>query len=105
MKERFTHFRVLKVPRQLPDPHAYGYEKEDSFRDGLARLCDLYCDRVGQVLEYRHVFVHLRFADTIDGQPVDEWFPRFLLHAAPPPPPDIRRKRELSEIDKAYGFD
>lgn len=100
------YYRVCALPRNLPDFYEYGYADEHTFYRGLSRLNRLYRGRVGECCAERHVFLLLRFYDTIDGQPVEEWLPKMMCEPAAPPDDDEKQSGGLEEeLDRIFGFE
>lgn len=105
MLNAVSYFRVLPVPKDLPDPHEYGFEQEADFREELSKTAMLYAGRIGEFASKRHAFFLLRFYDTPDGWPEDGWIPRFMLErAAPPRCKSGFESNEMKEIENAFGF-
>jgi hypothetical protein len=104
-----TYFLVSSDPRLAPDDYlSEGFESPHDMARAVRRLCSEYGGRVGECVASRHGFRLLRFRDTPDGYPVEEWLPGYLLSESPPPPyylPKPPSDPLLEELDQAMGFD
>lgn len=99
------YYRVVDNAQAAPtdDYLEHGYEERGDFVAAVQRIVSRWHGRVGECIGTRHGFLLLRFADTPDGWPEDEWFPAYLVERAAPP------KRAQGDdghypIDELYGF-
>ena len=94
---------------KLPNPLEYGYEYISDFSRALWRIIDTWKGRVGECIEERNGFRHLRFHDTPGGKPDEMWIPDCLLveeehpmYTAPEP--EEEPDEFEAELDRILGF-
>ena len=110
--EKRTFYQVLSDLSRAPlrDHMLHGYEERQDFFNALRQLRDRWKDRIGECIEERDGFRHLRFHDTPGGKPDEAWLPDYLLLKVDMP--DYLREMEEEvvdeqerELERALGFD
>lgn len=106
--EEKRYYRVISDPHAAPlnDYLEHGYEERAEFALAVHRIVGRWHGRVGECIGTRHAFLLLRFTDTPDGWPEEEWLPRYLLERAAPRRKDTPHPSDDEEhlLDELYEF-